>query len=118
MLKGALEELSTLAELGDLEAIIVRELVLGALHDGVGDLRRGQQVDLEQLGLQRRVLLAVAARLQVLEQDRRRVLDVARVHEQVHRLVHVQLRAVAIKYSSQCDRADTRHKPWVRPRGG
>ena len=94
VLQGALVQLGALAQLGDLEAVVVGEAVLLALHDGVGHLRGGEQVDLQQASLQRAVLLQVTARLQVLEQDVGGGLDVALVHERVHSLEDVQLGAL------------------------
>ena len=50
MLQSPLQQASLFAQAGDVGAVVVGEHVVA--HDGVGDLRRGHQVHLQQACLQ------------------------------------------------------------------
>ena len=85
VLHGSNVKTSLLAELRDARAVVVRELSLR--QDRISDVRVCHQVDLKNLGLQRRLALVVA--LEQIEQDRCRLTNHVALQEEIGDGPHV-----------------------------
>lgn len=82
VLEGPLQKSRFFTELSNVGAVVVCEHVVA--EDGVGHLRSGQQVHLQQACLQRSLGRTVV--LESVQQERRALLHHVLLHEDVHNL--------------------------------